>query len=166
MYRYEIDLLEAVKKQRIEKGTYVDGIIQRIAAYEREDILSFLSRKNVLPKYGFPVDTVEMTVTDAKKGRGYGLQLQRDLSMAISEYAPGSQIVANNNLITSRYIKKIPKIGWKMYSYIKQGLSKSAVDLESPYFMPSSAVIDPRRRLFLLYQNQQLTFGKIEKSEH
>ena len=119
MYRYEIDLLEAVKKQRIEKGTYVDGIIQRIAAYEREDILSFLSRKNVLPKYGFPVDTVEMTVTDAKKGRGYGLQLQRDLSMAISEYAPGSQIVANNNLITSRYIKKIPKIGWKMYSYIQ-----------------------------------------------
>lgn len=119
MYRYEIDLLEAVKKQRIEKGTYVDGIIQRIAAYESEDILSFLSRKNVLPKYGFPVDTVEMTVTDAKKGRGYGLQLQRDLSMAISEYAPGSQIVANNNLITSRYIKKIPKIGWKMYSYIQ-----------------------------------------------
>lgn len=119
MYRYEIDLLEAVKKQRIEKETYVDGIIQRIAAYEREDILSFLSRKNVLPKYGFPVDTVEMTVTDARKGRGYGLQLQRDLSMAISEYAPGSQIVANNNLITSRYIKKVPKIGWKMYSYIQ-----------------------------------------------
>lgn len=123
-----VDLLKTVfekndikgrKKQRIEKGTYVDGIIQRIAAYEREDILSFLSRKNVLPKYGFPVDTVEMTVTDAKKGRGYGLQLQRDLSMAISEYAPGSQIVANNNLITSRYIKKIPKIGWKMYSYIQ-----------------------------------------------
>ena len=59
-----------------------------------------------------------MTVVDNKRGKGYGLQLQRDLSMAISEYAPGSQIVANNNLITSRYIKKIPNIGWKMYSYI------------------------------------------------
>ena len=118
-YQYEICLLEDVKKQRIEKGSYVDNIIQRIAAYQREDILSFLSRKNVLPKYGFPVDTVEMTVTDTKRGKSYGLQLQRDLSMAISEYAPGSQIVANNNLITSRYIRKIPNIGWKMYSYVQ-----------------------------------------------
>ena len=44
-----------------------------------------------------------------------GLQLSRDLS----EYAPGSQIVANGNLITSRYIKKIPKMSWKMYDYIR-----------------------------------------------
>ncbi len=118
-YQYELDLLEDVKKQRLEKNQYVDNITQRIEAYKREDILSFLSRKNVLPKYGFPVDTVEMTVTDTKKGKNYGLQLQRDLSMAISEYAPGSQIVANNHLITSRYIKKIPNIGWKMYSYVQ-----------------------------------------------
>jgi predicted nucleic-acid-binding Zn-ribbon protein len=38
--------------------------------------------------------------------------------MAISEYAPGSQIVANGNLITSRYIKKVPNMSWKMYDYI------------------------------------------------
>ena len=117
-YQYEVALLEDVKKQRLEKNYPVDGITQRIKAYSGEDILSFMSRKNILPKYGFPVDTVEMTVVDNKRGKGYGLQLQRDLSMAISEYAPGSQIVANNNLITSRYIKKIPNIGWKMYSYI------------------------------------------------
>lgn len=118
-YRYEVHLLEEAKKARIEKSYPVDGITQRIKAYRGEDILSFLSRKNILPKYGFPVDTVEMTVADNKSGRQYGLQLQRDLSMAISEYAPGSQIVANNNLITSRYIKKVPNIGWKMYSYIQ-----------------------------------------------
>lgn len=118
-YKYEVDLLEDTKKQRLEKNYSVDGITQRIKAYSSEDILSFMSRKNVLPKYGFPVDTVEMTVVDNKRGRSYGLQLQRDLSMAISEYAPGSQIVANNNLITSRYIKKTPNIGWKMYNYIQ-----------------------------------------------
>ena len=125
MYQYELDLLESAKKERLKNNQYVDGITQRIAAYKRENILSFLSRKNVLPKYGFPVDTVEMTVTDLKKGRNYGLQLQRDLSMAISEYAPGSQIVANNHLITSRYIKKIPRIGWKMYSYIQCDVCKT-----------------------------------------
>lgn len=118
-YEYEVSLLENAKKERLDKNYAVDGITQRIKAYYNEDILSFFSRKNILPKYGFPVDTVEMTVTDNKHGKKYGLQLQRDLSMAISEYAPGSQIVANNNLITSRYIKKIPNIGWKMYSYIQ-----------------------------------------------
>lgn len=117
-YKYEIALLEDAKRQRLEKCQPIDGITQRIRAYTGEDILSFMSRKNILPKYGFPVDTVEMTVTEHKRGKGLGLQLQRDLSMAISEYAPGSQIVANNKLITSRYIKKIPNIGWKMYNYI------------------------------------------------
>ena len=119
IYEYEVSLLEEAKRQRLENNYSVDGITQRIKAYSSEDILSFMSRNNVLPKYGFPVDTVEMTVSDSKHGKNYGLQLQRDLSMAISEYAPGSQIVANNNLITSRYIKKIPNIGWKMYNYIQ-----------------------------------------------
>lgn len=118
-YQYEVSLLEDVKKERIANNSPTDSITQRIKAYSSENIISFMSKKNILPKYGFPVDTVEMTVTNNKQRKNYGLQLQRDLSMAISEYAPGSQIVANNNLITSRYIKKIPNIGWKMYSYIQ-----------------------------------------------
>ena len=119
MYEHEVSLLESVKRERIESNGFIDSITQRIKAYQSEDILSFLSRKNILPKYGFPVDTVEMTVNVGKRRRHYGLQLQRDLSMAISEYAPGSQIVANNNLITSQYIKKLPNISWKMYNYIQ-----------------------------------------------
>lgn len=118
-YKYELDILNEHMNQLFEENKYVGGIQQRIKVYEREDILSFLSRKNVLPKYGFPVDTVEMSVSEKTKGTSMGLQLQRDLSVAISEYAPGSQIVANNNLITSRYIKKIPRIGWKTYSFIR-----------------------------------------------
>jgi hypothetical protein len=43
--------------------------------------------------------------------------LQRDLSSAISEYAPGAQIVANGKLITSRYIRKRPDRSWKMSRY-------------------------------------------------
>lgn len=118
-YKYEVDLLEEYKRSQIERGGPVDNITQRINAYRSENIISFLSRKNILPQYGFPVDTVEMTVSAGKNRRRLGLQLQRDLAMAISEYAPGSQIVANNNLITSQYIRKIPNIGWKMYSYVQ-----------------------------------------------
>jgi len=119
VFEYEVTLLNELKDQLYHQDKYIGGVQQRIKAYNSENILAFLSRKNVLPKYGFPVDTVEMTVIDNKNGIGSGLQLQRDLSMAISEYAPGSEIVANNNLITSRYIKKVPSIGWKMYNYIQ-----------------------------------------------
>lgn len=117
-YEYEVNTLQEAINRAIATGERIDSLLERIKVYRNEEILSFLSRKNVLPKYGFPVDTVEMTIIDRTNRARLGLQLQRDLSMAISEYAPGSQIVANGNLITSRYIKKVPKMSWKQYDYI------------------------------------------------
>lgn len=74
----------------------------------RNELIEFLVRNNVLPKYGFPVDTVELyqnsfSPTDKK------LQMVRDLQLAVSEYAPDSQIVADGKLYTSRYIRKLPQ---------------------------------------------------------
>ena len=70
-----------------------------------------------MPKYGFPVDTVELHLPGTNERSKGGLQLSRDLSIAISEYAPGSQVVANGNLITSRYIRTVPGMSWKQYLY-------------------------------------------------
>ncbi|MDF2800399.1 MAG: helicase [Anaerocolumna sp.] len=117
-YEYEVNILQEAIDRAIATGDRIDNLRERIKVYKNEEILSFLSRKNVLPKYGFPIDTVEMTIVDKSNKTKLGLQLQRDLSMAISEYAPGSQIVANGNLITSRYIKKVPRMSWKQYDYI------------------------------------------------
>ena len=117
-YRHDIDELKAAAAKAYSESRWgVDALNQRIRVYQRERILTYLTRCNIFPKYGFPVDTVEMTVADRKNVLKTGLQLQRDLSMAISEYAPGSQIVANGKLITSRYIKKRPDRSWKMYRY-------------------------------------------------
>lgn len=102
-----------------DKYDRTDMLKERIRVYRREPVLEFLSRKNVMPKYGFPVDTVEMTIIDRSNKSKLGGHLQRDLSIAISEYAPGSQVVANGNLITSRYIRKVPNMSWKMYDYIR-----------------------------------------------
>jgi hypothetical protein len=66
-----------------------------------------------------------MTINDRANRSRLGLQLQRDLSMAISEYAPDSQIVANGNLITSRYIRKVPNMNWKQYDYIQCSMCKT-----------------------------------------
>lgn len=117
-YDYEVNILKEAIERAIAAEGRMDNLFERIKVYRNEEILSFLSRKNVLPKYGFPVDTVEMTIIDKSNKNKLGLQLQRDLSMAISEYAPDSQIVANGNLITSRYIRKIPNMSWKQFDYI------------------------------------------------
>lgn len=70
-------------------------------------LIDFLVRNNILPKYGFPVDTVELhqygsNAVDEEKQ----LQLSRDLQMAIAEYAPGSEIIADGKLYKSRYIRR------------------------------------------------------------
>lgn len=115
LYEEDIHQLEAARERAFAGNkSGVDAYTQRIRVYKREAILAYLARRNLFPKYGFPVDTVEMTIVDHKGTQRAGLQLQRDLSMAISEYAPGSQIVANGNLLTSRYIRKIPGMSWKM----------------------------------------------------
>lgn len=102
------------------------SFLNRIRTYEKEPIISFLSKNNILPKYGFPVDTVELEMNTRTKADDLsGLELSRDLSMAISEYAPGCQVVANNKLVTSRFIKKMPGFDWRKYDYVECGHCKT-----------------------------------------
>ena len=118
MYQYDMDILQKALQDAMNGHGSFDYTMQRINNYKREPILAFFSRKNVIPKYGFPVDTVELTMIGTK-GRGrMNVELQRDLSIALSEYAPGSEVIADGNLIRSRYIKKVPNIAWKQYDYV------------------------------------------------
>jgi len=45
------------------------------------------------------------------------LQLERDLRIALSEYAPSGKIVAGGKIWTSRYIKTLPNRAWEKYKY-------------------------------------------------
>ena len=74
----------------------------------KKSLIGFLVRGNVLPKYGFPVDTVELVPDLSAMGRDRSLQLARDLQMAIAEYAPGAQVIADGKMYTSRYIRRMP----------------------------------------------------------
>ena len=83
---------------------------QRVGKTLRErDLLGFLANRNILPKYGFPVDSVELrTNFGIGKSKGGLLDLSRDLSQAIYEYAPDAEIVAGGNLWVSRGIYRLP----------------------------------------------------------
>lgn len=94
-----------------------EGLTQQAAAVEkklwsyrrgkednrgRNELIEFLVRNNVLPKYGFPVDTVELyqntnAATDKK------LQMVRDLQLAISEYVSGKIDDARFAKMAKRY---------------------------------------------------------------
>ena len=83
---------------------------------KEQRLIEFLSRNNLIPKYGFPVDTVELTSL-GKGGDLKDLRLDRDLFSAISEYAPDSEVVADGKLITSRYVRVLNGYSWPKYNY-------------------------------------------------
>ena len=85
----------------------------------RKSLIEFLARNNVLPKYGFPVDTVELIPEMGSFAQEKSLQLARDLQIAIGEYAPGSQVIADGRMYVSRYIRQLPYKGhsWETGNY-------------------------------------------------
>ncbi len=95
---------------------FVARIRKRLNTIAREQVLSFLSRKAVIPKYGFPVDVVELD-TYSQDGRPTGVTLQRDLSSAIAEYAPGGKVVAKKLEWESCGVKKVPGKEWHIRYY-------------------------------------------------
>ncbi|MGH3260183.1 MAG: helicase-related protein, partial [Streptosporangiaceae bacterium] len=79
-----------------------------IATITRRSLIGYLANRNVLPKYGFPVDTVELRTAHCDSQVGARLELNRDLSVAIHEYAPGSELVAGGVLWRSGGIYRLP----------------------------------------------------------
>lgn len=95
--------LFAIERDKLWEANEYNKVINTL---ESKALISFLSQKNALPKYGFPVDVVPLEVNSHSDESGK-IDLTRDLQMAVSEYAPESQVVANGRLWTSKYIKKI-----------------------------------------------------------
>ncbi|MEY9212970.1 DEAD/DEAH box helicase [Thermobifida halotolerans] len=83
----------------------------------RRPLLSFLATRNVLPKYGFPVDTVELRTHHSGEKVGRHLELARDLASAIYEYAPGSAIIAGGRKWTSAGVYRLPGRELRRFHY-------------------------------------------------
>lgn len=115
-YRNELAELEKARKKADKEQNLAEsaGLAQQIRRFRaspedragKKSLVEFLTRSNVLPKYGFPVDTVELSMGTRSSRDGNGLQLSRDLQMAVAEYAPGAQVIADGKMYTSRYIRK------------------------------------------------------------
>lgn len=110
--------MEALRKRLFSDGkdNQVRRIGLRMKTIADERTLNFLSRKAVIPKYGFPVDVVELD-TRPSDGKPTGVALQRDLSQAIAEYAPGGKVVANKLEWESYGVKVVSDKAWPVRHY-------------------------------------------------
>jgi hypothetical protein len=114
----DLEWLEERRDAAIEnRRSYLAAQIERTSnTIRRKDLLNFLATRNVLPKYGFPVDTVELRTVHADDAGGK-LELTRDLTSAIHEYAPGASIVAGGKRWVSAGVYRLPERGLREYHY-------------------------------------------------
>lgn len=94
-----VDLLDSVQKELTQDVAGIEARIEesvkdrKFALSKRledtkrtivgRELLGYLGSRNILPKYGFPVDTVELSTLGAADPVGGRLELGRDLSLAI-----------------------------------------------------------------------------------
>lgn len=106
---------DAVRNRRYGQAEH----FQRVAKTVRKrELLGFLGSRNVLPAYGFPSDVVELrtdhvpSIPEASR-----IELQRDLRMAVAEYAPGGEVVAAKRIWTSGGLYRMPGRDWQTIHY-------------------------------------------------
>ena len=106
------DVLEFQKRQSeaalAEKYWLATQMKETIRTVVERDLLGYLGNRNILPKYGFPVDTVELRTLHSGDTAGRQLELSRDLSQAIFDYAPGNQVIAGGRRWTSAGVHRLP----------------------------------------------------------
>ena len=71
---------EAVSERNYRRGEHFQRVINTVRGRE---LLGFLGSRNVLPKYGFPTDVVELRTNHLPVDQARRIELQRDLRIAV-----------------------------------------------------------------------------------
>ncbi len=109
---------ELEDRARCERNYSLAESYKRVGITVRSrDLLGFLASRNVLPKYGFPTDVVELRTQHLPEPEAQQVELERDLRIAISEYAPGSELVAAKRLWHGGGIYCLPGRKWQTLHY-------------------------------------------------
>lgn len=108
-----IKLLQNSELQQSQKFVTRASIMQKLQSqFLEQRLIDFLSSCSWLPGYAFPQDIVKLKVLDAEFSKK--MRLERDREVGISEYAPGSEIIADGKLFTSAGVefKGQPDVRW------------------------------------------------------
>ncbi len=104
------------QRKRNKLNADMDWASRRMETIKRKQLIDFLATHTVIPKYGFPVDVVELSIL-SHIPPAKNIQLERDLRIAISEFAPSSQVVANGYTWESSGLRVVRNRTWPIYWY-------------------------------------------------
>jgi len=114
------NLDEQIEDAFAEKNGRLGEMLKRMRkTVAGRQLLGFLASRNVLPKYGFPVDVVPLELSGDSSVVAGDLELDRDLRLAIGDYAPGSTVVAGGHLWRSEGLRRqrereLPVYKWRL----------------------------------------------------
>ncbi len=100
---------EATEQEKQRATGRMQGRIGDMKRFLDRYLVETLSREAVIPTYSFPVHSIHLEIVTERKPRHLNdraLQLDRDASLAIAEYAPGSEVVAGGRIWTSAGITR------------------------------------------------------------
>jgi superfamily II DNA/RNA helicase len=101
----ELGDLLSERQQRFTAGAHteeVDRSIQNLIGGGQEgDVIGVLARAGFLPRYAFPLDVVSLETRRSRWATDSDVELSRDRAIAISEFAPGAQVVARKKVFVS-----------------------------------------------------------------
>jgi Domain of unknown function (DUF1998)/Helicase conserved C-terminal domain len=97
--------LEQAQNSALEqkKGRLADFFLQQLNTLKRRSLLGKLGTYGLMPKYGFPTEVVELKIRSSAKESGE-IELDRDMKLALSEFAPGNEVIAGGKVWTSEAI--------------------------------------------------------------
>ncbi len=141
----DIDEINKIKEENYRNGKSIESISRILKTFLEKSSIDFLATNNIIPRYGFPIDTVELDTLHTGEA-SKNVTLSRDMKMAISEFAPGNKVIANGLLWESYAVNKSRTKGWPTYLYSICS-SCNTITKEPCDYDLKIADIDPEKRI-------------------
>jgi len=97
----EMTALLAERRQMFNTGKATGDIDHAVQNLLGSDVIAVLAKRGFLPRYAFPLDVVTLETGWSRWSRDAEVELNRDRAIAISEFAPGAQVIARKKIFSS-----------------------------------------------------------------
>ncbi len=102
------------EKDPIVQSPKTRALAHQLRHIRKNNVVSYLAERQFLPRYGFPIDLVELETFEYRREKRRRpnetprviVRLQRNLDLALSEYVPGSEIIAGKVVYRSVGLQK------------------------------------------------------------
>jgi DEAD/DEAH box helicase domain-containing protein len=84
-----------------EKQSVLNAIAHQANALWKKTVIEELATRRFLPRYGFPIGLQSLTIPDFRNDAKEPVNLEREGILAVSEYVPGSTVLAAGRTYTS-----------------------------------------------------------------